>query len=163
MTDPEEAGDGSRVRPETHALLLDVMLGKLGVYLRCCGYDAAYAGDRGVEADDRLLELADAEDRLLLTRDVRLAERAADALLLTERDPDAQLAELRAEGVELVPADPPTRCGRCNGRLAAVPESVSTPAYAPAPAETDCWRCRDCGQVFWKGSHWERMAETLPG
>ena len=42
--------DEGQVRPETDRLLLDVMLGKLAVYLRMCGYDAAYAGDLGVEA-----------------------------------------------------------------------------------------------------------------
>ena len=58
-----------RVRPETDRLLLDVMLGKLAVYIRTCGYDAAYAGDRGLEADARIREVAASEGRLLLTRD----------------------------------------------------------------------------------------------
>jgi uncharacterized protein with PIN domain len=34
-------------------LLLDAMLGNLATYLRMCGYDAADATDRGVEAADR--------------------------------------------------------------------------------------------------------------
>jgi uncharacterized protein with PIN domain len=29
------------------------------------------------------------------------------------------------------------------------------------PGETAVWRCRDCGQHFWKGSHWADMAGTL--
>ena len=149
------------VQPGSHRLLLDVMLGKLAVYLRLCGYDAAYAGDRGLEADDRLLEVAAAEDRLLLTRDVRLSERADRAVLLADREVEGQLAELVDAGVELAVADPPARCGRCNGRLEAVPADDPTPGYAPDPAETDCWRCRACGQVFWKGSHWDRMRAAL--
>jgi uncharacterized protein with PIN domain len=162
MTEADDADrDGGSIHPEGRRLLLDAMLGKLAVYLRCCGYDAAYAGERGVEADDRLLELAAEEDRVLLTRDVQLADRADESILLAGREIAAQLAELRAAGVELEPADRPSRCGACNGRLVPVPASGSTPEYAPDPAETDCWRCRDCGRVFWKGSHWDRMAETL--
>ncbi|WP_394348159.1 Mut7-C RNAse domain-containing protein, partial [Halorubrum sp. SP9] len=56
--------------------MLDVMCGKLATYLRLCGYDAAYALDRGVEADDRLLDLAADEGRTLVTRDRELAARA---------------------------------------------------------------------------------------
>lgn len=158
--DISDRNDAS-VRPETDAFFLDVMLGKLAVYLRLAGYDAAYAGDRNIEADDRILELAKAEDRILLTRDVQLAEQADESILLTERNVEAQLAELRDAGVALEVDEELSRCGRCNGRLDAVPEGVETPEYAPEPAETDCWRCRDCGQVFWKGSHYERMKKAL--
>jgi len=57
-----------------------VLLGKLATYLRMCGSDAAYALDRGLEADGWLLALAAAEGGTLLTRDEQLAERAPDAL-----------------------------------------------------------------------------------
>lgn len=162
MDEPEDENDAANsIRPGSHRLLLDVMLGKLPVYLRLCGYDAAYAGDRGVEADDRLLEIATEEDRVLLTRDVQLAGRAERSILLTERAVDDQLDELREAGVGLETAERPVRCGRCNGRLEPVLEGGSAVEYAPDPMETDCWRCRDCGQVFWKGSHWDRMRRVL--
>ena len=141
--------------------LLDVMLGKLAVYLRLCGYDTVYALDRGVEADDRILEQAERESRTLLTRDVQLSNRAERGVLLTERDPDDQLAELVAAGLRLEPTDEPEWCGRCNGPVVAVDASEGTPEYAPDAAEREQWRCTHCGQVFWKGSHWDRMRETL--
>lgn len=59
--------------------LLDAMCGTLATYLRMCGYDVAYALDRDAEADDRLLDLAAAEDRTLVTRDRELAERPRPA------------------------------------------------------------------------------------
>jgi hypothetical protein len=163
MPDEENAGarDDAIVRPETDRLLCDVMLGKLAVYFRLCGFDTVYAGDRGIEADDRIAAMAKREDRRLCTRDVELARQVAGSILLTERDVDAQLAELRATGVKLDVADPPEYCGRCNGEVVAVDPDADTPAYAPDPAEIDCWRCRACGQVFWKGSHYERMQETV--
>ena len=172
------AGECGRSPADT-SLLLDVMLGKLATYLRMCGYDAAYALDReprsgsertsgeergddpqGVEDDDRLLELARDEGRLLLTRDALLARRAGeDGLLLDSRDVTDQLAELRAAGFELS-LGVPVRCSNCNGELVEV-EREATPEYAPDHDERPVWRCAACGQHFWKGSHWESVEETL--
>jgi hypothetical protein len=136
------------------------MCGKLATYLRMCGHDTAYALDRGVEADDRVLALARAEGRTLLTRDRHLAARA-DGVLLTDRSVEGHLRELRDAGVGLSLADAPARCGACNGAVRRVDPADPVPAYAPDPGETAVWRCRDCGQHFWKGSHWDRVAETL--
>lgn len=155
MTEPET------VRPETHRLLLDVMLGKLATYLRICGYDAAYAGDREIEADDEIATLAAEEGRRLLTRDVELAQRVDGATLLTEREIDDQLTELRRAGFDLSVADEPSNCGRCNGELVPVSPDSETPAYAPNPSAVGCWRCLSCGQLFWSGSHHERMKDRL--
>lgn len=160
------AGDRSpngewTVSPETDRLLVDVMLGKLLVYLRICGYDAATVADRDVGNDEAIREVAHGEGRTLLSRDVSLVAGSPDAVLLNEHDIRDQLAALRTAGFELTIADPPTRCGRCNGVLEPVPAGTTRPAYAPSPAEFDCWRCTDCGQFFWKGSHWDRVNETL--
>ena len=164
MSDRDDDGDDeSAVRPDRDTLLLDVMLGKLATYLRMCGYDAAYALDRGVEADDALLELAADEARRLVTRDVELAGRAPGGVRLGSREVTDQLRELEARGFELDLADPPARCSRCNGRLARVETDADTPDYAPDPAEVAVWRCEACGQHFWKGSHWDDVRERLAG
>jgi hypothetical protein len=136
------------------------MCGGLRAYLRTCGHDVAYALDRGVEADDAVAALARDENRTVITRDRDLAA-ATDGILLAERDPSDQLRELAVAGVDLTPSESPERCGRCNGPLDPVPGTESLPAYAPDPAEVDVWRCRDCEQCFWQGSHWTRMRETL--
>jgi hypothetical protein len=163
-------------------LLLDAMLGKLATYLRMCGYDAAYALDRDVEADDDLLSLAGAEDRRIVTRDRSLAERAPGAVLVTSPEVLDQLRELRDEGFDVSLAEKPTRCGRCNGPIEPVafddsgPERVDEsspegtdvarsgardrPAYVPDDADP-VWRCRECGQHFWRGSHWADVRERL--
>ncbi len=153
--------DGATVRPETDRLLLDVMLGKLAVYLRLCGFDTAYAGDRGIEDDERIAETAKREDRRLCTRDVGLAGQVPESVLLTEHEIGEQLVELRESGFVLDVADTPEYCGRCNGAFTAVSSDADSPEYAPDPGENDCWRCETCGQVFWNGSHYERMRETV--
>ncbi|WP_136718145.1 Mut7-C RNAse domain-containing protein [Halorientalis salina] len=142
-------------------LLLDVMLGKLATYLRMCGFDAVYALDREEEADDRLLAMARAEGRTLVTRDRGLANRTNDSVLLTARDVTEQLRELREAGFRLELSDRPARCGQCNGIVERVDGEEPTPGYAPDPGETAVWRCVDCGQCFWKGSHWDDVGETL--
>ncbi|MFK8212298.1 Mut7-C RNAse domain-containing protein [Haloferax volcanii] len=165
-----------RAAPGDTALLLDVMLGNLATYLRMCGYDAEYALDGGGAGesdggrdprtdpgDDELLARADAEGRVLLTRDVRLAERAPRSVLLAGREPVAQLRELEAVGFEVSLDDEPSRCGVCNGPVEAVGRDEPVPDYAPDPAETALWRCRDCGQVFWRGSHWRDVETRLDG
>ncbi|MUW14973.1 hypothetical protein GJ633_10070 [Halorubrum sp. CBA1125] len=172
-------------------VLIDAMCGTLATYLRMCGYDAAYALDRGVEADDRLLSIAAAEDRTLITRDRELAARAErggeaegerdgdegdgvpDAVLLTERDVLDQLRELSAGGFRIELADEPTRCGACNGPVERVGDEGSgagspgadRPDYAPDDVGVDRpgWRCRDCGRWFWKGGHWNDVAARLDG
>ncbi|QWC19621.1 Mut7-C RNAse domain-containing protein [Halorubrum sp. 2020YC2] len=165
-------------------VLLDVMCGKLATYLRFCGYDAAYALDRGAEADDRLLSLAAAEGRTLITRDRELADRApgadpaVEAVLLTERDPLDQLRELDAAGFPVELAAEPSRCGACNGPVERVgaggddgdggPDGfppADRPGYVPDDVGVDRpgWRCTDCGRWFWKGGHWDDVAARLGG
>lgn len=148
--------------PDDTLLLLDAMLGKLATYLRMCGYDAAYALDRGIEADEPLRRLAEEEGRLLLTRDADLGGRTDDALVLTGKGIETQLAELLAADFRLV-LDEPSRCSACNGTLREVSGGEATPPFAPSPSEQRVWRCRNCGQFFWQGSHWNDVGARLEG
>ena len=139
------------------------MLGKLATYLRMCGYDAAYTLDDELEADDAILERLRETGRTLVTRDRRLANAAETAVLLTGREVDDQLRELAAAGYDLELADEPARCGVCNSPVEQVDTDERTPEYAPDPADVAVWRCVECGQHFWKGSHWDDVAATLSG
>lgn len=142
-------------------LLLDVMLGKLATYLRMCGYDAAYALDRDAESDDAVLAWAREEDRTVVTRDEALAAAAPASILLSARDVVEQLAELHAAGLELSLPTEPTRCSQCNAWLVRVGPEEARPDYAPSADEAPVWRCEDCGQHYWRGSHWEDVERTL--
>ena len=138
---------------------MDAMLGSLARVLRMCGHDAAYCLDRGVETDDEILDLAGREDRAVVTRDRQLADRAREGLLVESKDVDEQLGELGAAGVDLAPA-PGERCGACNGKLREVASGRERPEYVPDEA-SPVWQCRDCGQFFWTGSHWEDVESRL--
>ncbi|MXR22234.1 Mut7-C RNAse domain-containing protein [Halobacterium bonnevillei] len=139
--------------------LLDAMLGDLARLLRMCGHDAAYALDRGVDADDDLRRLADSEGRVLVTRDRQLAAQASDSVLVTAKDTDEQLRELAADGVDLS-LSPGERCGACNGDLARVSKPTALPDYVTDGVDA-LWRCADCGQYFWRGSHWDDVEARL--
>lgn len=142
-------------------LLVDAMCGRLVPYLRMVGHDTASAGDRELEADDAVVSVAAEEDRTVITRDVALANAAPESILLESLDVAGQLDGIATAGIDLTLPDAPTRCGACNGPLEPVAKSASTPEYAPDPAEEPTWRCRDCGQYFWRGSHWKRVREAL--
>jgi len=162
-SESESGGGGGTNDPrgaDGPGLLLDAMLGTLATYLRICGFDAAYALDRGVEADDALAALARREGRTLITRDRALARRVEGSLLLEARDVEAQVAQLRAAGIDvrLDPDADPSRCGRCNGRLVRADDDPR-PDYAPDGGPI--WRCRDCDRRFWTGSHWDDVRERL--
>lgn len=141
-------------------LLADAMLGSLARVCRMCGHDTAYCLDRGVEADDEVLALALREDRTLLTRDRQLAARAPDSVLLESKAVDDQLAELVAAGVDLS-LSPGGRCGACNGELRELGSGEQRAEYVPEGAGP-VWRCVECGQQFYRGSHWRDVENRLP-
>ena len=74
-------------------LLVDAMLGRLVRWLRLMGYDAAYWRDG---SDEALIAAAQAEDRLIVTRDHALAgRRGVRAVLIAAEGLDEQIAEAR--------------------------------------------------------------------
>ncbi len=142
-----------------HRFLLDVMLGKLATYLRMCGYDTQYALEEGIEADDVIREHAQSTDRTVVTRDRDLATQSDDAILLASRDIEGQLAELADHGIEIELPTEPERCSVCNGRVDSIP-TEHRPEHAPDTV-SHLWQCEECEQYFWKGSHWDRVRETI--
>src|SRR5262249_58233503 len=81
-------------RPSMHEprFVADVMLGRLARWLRALGYDTVYFRDA---PDRRLLAVALAERRRLLTRDVALARLAREAgLLVRAEELDGQIREV---------------------------------------------------------------------
>jgi len=130
----------------------DVMLGRLARWLRALGYDTLYFRDA---PDRRLLAVALADRRRLLTRDVALALRAREAgLLVRAEELDLQIREV-TDAFGLAGRRALSRCLECNGVLAsAAPEAVRdcVPPYTFA-TRREFWLCSGCGRVFWEGTH----------
>ncbi|HKS59608.1 MAG TPA: Mut7-C RNAse domain-containing protein [Thermoplasmata archaeon] len=141
--------------------LADEMLGRLARYLRVLGHDTAYA--RGVP-DAEIAFRAREEHRRLITRDRDLASRVPGSLLLSSVTLADQLRQVMAERPGLSGDPTFDRCTLCNGPLAgdaAVAKGRFPPGEDGPGTETARWRCRDCGHVYWEGSHTARMRQSL--
>lgn len=145
----------------TPSFLSDHMLGTLARWLRLLGFDTAYP--EPPQDDDALLDRMDTEGRILLTRDRDLADRGGSrALYVASDDLDVQvLSVLRA--FNLSPADPLSRCSLCNAPLEEA-DKGSVEGEVPVgvfESQERFWRCRSCGQIYWQGSHWERIGRKI--
>jgi len=142
------------------AFLVDGMLGRLAKWLRILGYDTAYFPDLD---DNELVRLARAEGRILLTRDRELARRRGLHSILIEDDQlEAQVRQVLRE-LGLSEERPFSRCPVCNALLRRVEkESVrdKVPPYVFQTQEQFSL-CPQCGRIYWKGTHWQRMREKL--
>jgi hypothetical protein len=135
------------------------MLGSLARWLRFLGYDTLYPEAMG---DSAILNLARDEDRILLTRDKELAARAAGRGRLVASDIlDEQLADVRrAFDLDLSGEKLLSRCSLCNAVLSAIDRSSAEKAGVPpqiVQRHDRFWRCPGCGQLYWPGSHYERI------
>lgn len=143
--------------------LLDGMLGALARWLRICGYDAEYLRDA---SDEELITRAVDEGRVLLTRDRLLHRKAVKAgveAFLVEGDDDAEkLASVsRRFSLKLDPNR--SRCPQCDAALIAVDREAVQGKVPPRTFEAydEFWVCRSCGKVYWRGSHWRNIIETV--
>jgi len=144
----------------------DAHLGALARLLRMAGFDTIYAN---TIHDDEIEERAMEEGRIVLTRDRELLKRRGVAFGCYVRAlrPQAQLREVAERYGLAERARPFTRCLHCNLSLRALSISALTgqqreqlPAAVRA-SQTAFSVCAGCGGVFWKGSHWRRMAGML--
>jgi hypothetical protein len=131
------------------------MVGRLARYLRFVGCDTVYA--RGL-TDEEILRQARTENRVIVTRDRRLAVRAKKALLLTSPHLSDQWRAVRAAYPELPTDVRFERCTECNGPLEKVegPPPADRPEGVPwdrVAGGLPLYRCTACGHYYWEGSH----------
>jgi uncharacterized protein len=157
-----------RLRPKPlrePRFVLDVHLGRLAAYLRMLGFDTLYRNDY---ADEELAAIAgDGERRILLTRDAGLLKRGAvtHGYYVRETNARRQLREIVTRFDLARLCRPFTRCMRCNTPLEDVAKEEVAAELPPRTAEAhhEFRRCPGCGRVYWKGAHYRRMLEMLPG
>ena len=142
--------------------VLDVHLGKLAAYLRMLGFDTAY---RNCYSDPELVRISASEVRILLTRDRGLLKHSevTRGYWLRETDSRAQLLETVRRFDLAGTMHPFTRCMACNTVLQPLATSDARDLVPARVAEQDneFRRCPNCGRVYWKGSHYERMLRLV--
>lgn len=158
---PVSAEDRLQVR-NIEKFVADGHLGKLVRDLRLLGIDVTC----DLEAEDRqLVRTASDEDRALLTRDRRLLMHAAvrHGYYLRSQNPLEQTVEVLRRfnpGSSLTPF---SRCLRCNAVLEPAKKAEVVDQLEPL---TKIYyerfrRCRGCGQVYWSGSHFEKLQKRI--
>ncbi len=157
---------GAETRVEVGAdeprFVLDGHLGRLASHLRMLGLDCLY--DRA-STDEQLAQVSAEEGRILLTRDRRLLMRkiVTQGYLLRSLDTREQLREVVERYALSAWVKPFQRCMRCNHPLEAVSKEAVIDRLEPLTKRYfDEFRlCPACDQVYWKGSHYERMLEWI--
>jgi hypothetical protein len=148
--------------PGAPRFLADAHLGGLARTLRMAGFDTLYDNrwhDTEIEA------VGAHEQRIVLTRDRELLKRRTIlyGAFVHPLAPDAQFAEI-ARRFALAPlARPFTLCLHCNARLRPIAKSEVLEQLPPAVRATqdEFSTCGQCHRIYWKGSHWRRMAALL--
>lgn len=136
------------------------MVGRLARWLRALGYDTLY--DRTWD-DAQLADIARTQNRLLLTRDVELTRRrGVRAILIHDDRVMVQFQEL-TEKLALQNTHAFTRCIECNSELAEIARQDAAELVPPYVWQTQerFRRCPSCGQVYWRGTHWQRMHDVF--
>jgi uncharacterized protein with PIN domain len=142
--------------------VLDTHLGRLAAYLRMMGFDTLYRNDF---PDDELAAISHRETRILLTRDVGLLKRSLViyGYYVRATQPQASLIEVCRRFDLTRQTALFGRCIKCNGLLRAVDKDAVRDQLLPGTLR--CYdqfhQCQSCGQVFWKGAHYERMKNLL--
>ncbi|WP_374581840.1 Mut7-C RNAse domain-containing protein [Pseudoduganella sp.] len=156
---PPPAGCAAAQAPR---FVADAHLGGLARLLRMAGFDTLY--DNNID-DPTVATLSADEGRIALTRDRDLLKRRGitQGCYVRALKPALQFAEI-FQRLDLAPsARPFTLCLACNAPLRPVAKAAIAGRLPPSvrAAHDEFLTCDVCRGVFWRGSHWRRMAALL--
>jgi len=142
--------------------VLDGHLGRLASHLRMLGLDCLY--DNAYE-DDELVRISVEEERILLTRDrLLLMHKVITAgYLVRSLNSMEQLYEVFQRYGLAKWVKPFQRCLNCNHPLEPVEKEAVLEKLEPLTKKyyDDFKLCPNCDQVYWKGSHYEKMSQVI--
>ena len=145
--------------------IADEMLVKLARWLRIIGINVENVSE--VE-EDEILKLVQAKNAVLLTSDKMLHKKAfsqkIEAILVPDSPLENQIKTIIYNSkIELPPKLKPIICPVCNGKLKEIQKSkisgkIPNKVYKK---HNKFWECKECGKVYWKGTHWEEIKKRL--
>ena len=147
---------------DVRKFVADGHLGKLVRDLRLLGIDVVY--DRQVE-DGQLVKASSEQGRALLTRDRRLLMHSAvrhGYYLRSQNSLEQTVEVLRRFDLASV-LTPFSRCLRCNALLESAEKEQIIGQLEPLTKiyYDQFRRCPGCGQVYWSGSHFEKLQKRI--
>ena len=150
--------------PDNPKFILDVHLGKLARRLRMLGFDCRYRNDY---ADPQIIELALAESLIILTRDRGILKhaRVRQGYLVGSGKADEQVVEVLQRYRLSGKIRPMYRCPGCNGLLQPVAKAEIVHRLSPKTARyyQTFRQCSSCRQLYWQGSHYEKIDRWIRG
>lgn len=147
---------------QPNRFVLDVHLGTLAKMLRLLGIDTCYQTDY---SDADIVHIAANENRIVLTRDVGLLKHRAiiwGHWLRSQYTTEQVIAVIkRFHLADMI--QPFRRCLSCNGVLVSVKKEDILNDIPPKAALyfDDFFQCTHCHRIYWKGSHYEHMEQTI--
>lgn len=152
--------------PAVHRFLVDINVARLAGLLRLAGFDTDSVQDwKRTPAKREIARQCSDSGRILLSRDKELLKHreVGCGRLVRAQHPTAQLYEIvNLFGLhsELAPF---SRCLRCNGMLIEVDKQSVLERLEPLTKKYyfSFRRCESCAQIYWKGSHHEKMTALL--
>jgi len=152
----------------------DAMFGRLTRFLRIFGYDTVYANDLedyfqvNPVPDDKLLEYAEQNNRILITKDYLLHKKIRDKSILLEGEGVYNyLKQLKIKldlsynfNMKIA------RCSICNFELTGVDDKNSIKNFVEPETfkyNDDFYQCTNsnCKKIYWKGTHIENIIDQL--
>jgi len=156
-----DIGPVNRLRTEPlrkTRFITDVHLGKLSRYLRMLGLDTLY---RTNLKDTEIIQYSIDEKRIILTRDLGILKnsRVLRGYYVRNSESKEQCREVIRKFSLTSQVAPFTRCMECNGefvltRKDTVRDKVPERVYQHFE---EFFMCGNCKQLYWKGSHYEKM------
>ncbi|MBE0515082.1 Mut7-C RNAse domain-containing protein [Sulfurimonas sp.] len=142
--------------------IADCHLGKIAKYLRIFGFDTLYF--QSIDDDD-IIEIAQKEERVLLTSDKVLYERMRhhNALYLAHAGFEEHLREIFYHYKLFDKVKPLSICIKCNGELEEIDKlEIIDELKAKTKKYFDTFaRCKECGRVYWHGDHYKNMLKFV--
>ncbi len=142
--------------------IVDVNLGKLARNLRLIGLDTLYDN---TFSDREIVSIARAQKRIILTRDVGLLKHkdVNHGYWVRVTSPANQIIEVINKFDLISAIDPFSICLECNGKIDPVKKEDIADDLLPRTRDLfdEFYQCQNCGKIYWKGSHYEKMLKTI--
>jgi uncharacterized protein with PIN domain len=146
--------------------IADCNVGKLARWLRLMGYDTRFFNG---SSDSQLVTMAQAEGRVILSRDTRIMKRRVitsgklKAILIQDDEPELQMRQV-IDDLDLDGKFRPfTICLECNQVLVERNKDEVEDLVPPYVYQTQSqfMQCPACHRIYWRGTHWQAMTTRL--
>ncbi|NLE02837.1 MAG: twitching motility protein PilT [Fibrobacter sp.] len=148
--------------PQPLSFILDVHLGKLARFLRMMGFDSIYSNNF---EDKEIVSIASEKKRIVLTRDIGILKYrlVTWGYWVRSTKPFNQYIELVNRYNLCSQAKPFSICINCNGVLIPAEKEILIDRLEPNTKRyySVFKQCISCGNVYWEGSHMEKMKSVI--